>query len=99
MSTKSGLQKEKEKEKERKVVEYAIEDYLEVKASLVREKTGPLKEFLFSRSLKDWEVSTVEGFHLDQQLVLIRETDPETLEHLVFLNPEDGSIRVKKLST
>jgi hypothetical protein len=83
--------------KERKALEYVLHDFLDLKASLDPRRTRPLKEFLFSKEQDGDAISAVDGFLLGQQLVLIQPGDPHSLEHLVFLCPADGGIRVKRL--
>lgn len=80
-----------------KALEYVIEDFLELKAYLDPGRVQPLKDFLFAQSLEGQILINVEGFHLARQLVLIDSGDPQLLDHMVFLNPEDGQIRVKRL--
>ena len=83
---------------ELKDLEYALQDFLEVKASLDRRKAGPLKEFLFSQGRDGMALSAVEGLHLARQLVLIKEGDPHALRHLIFVTPYDGKFKVRQLS-
>ena len=80
-----------------KAFEYVLEDFLEVKAAFTSQMMGPLKAFLLSKGFGNFILSTIEGFCLDEQLVLIRQGDPRSFEHLVFLNPENGRIRVRPL--
>ena len=85
--------------RELKTLEYVLHDFLELKASLHPKKTKPLKEFLFSQKLDGLQVSTVEGFLLAQNLVLIEQpVTPPAIQNVVFLSPKDGRIRVKHLS-
>ena len=81
-----------------RTLEYVLHDFLEVKASLDPEKAKPLKKFLFSQSLDGETLSTLEGFSLAKQLVLFEQSDPESFQNLIFLNPEDGAIQIKRLS-
>ena len=74
-----------------------IEDFLELRASLVAEKTKTLKEFLFSQSLEPSRISAVEGFLLSHQLVLIGPENSHLIKQVVFLTPKSGKFRVKKL--
>lgn len=83
---------------QRREFEYILEDFLEVKAALGRHKTQPLKQFLLSQRRKDFVLSGVEGFCLHPQLVLIGSKNPASFEHLVFLNPHTGTIRVRRLA-
>lgn len=83
---------------QRREFEYVLEDYLEVKADLERHQTKPLKEFLLSQRRQGFVLSGVEGFCLHPQLVLIGSKNPASFEHLVFLNPHSGMIRVRRLT-
>jgi len=83
---------------ELETLEYVLEDFLEMKASLNQEKTAALKQFLFSHPVNGHAVSSVEGVVLANHLVVIDEGDPGAIDHLIFLNPGDGRIRVKPLS-
>lgn len=78
--------------------EYAIEDYLELKACLDKRRTKSLKQFLFSQEPEGFSLSAVEGFLVAGHLVLIQPGDPDCVDNLVFLSPNDGTIRVKTLS-
>ena len=78
---------------------YVLEDFLEVKASLDAKKTRALKQFLFSRPLNGHQVSSVEGFLLANHLVVVNEGDPGAVEHLVFLSPRNGRIRINCLKS
>lgn len=84
-------------QEEVEVLEYVLEDFLELKASLHPSQAKPLKEFLFSQSLDGRDLSAVEGFLLANHLVVIDPRDPAAVEHLVFLSPGDGGIRVRSL--
>ncbi len=75
-----------------------VEDFLELKASLVAEKTKALKEFLFSQALDDFEISAVEGFLLSNHLVLIGPNGPPAVNKVVFLNSKNGRIQIQNLS-
>lgn len=79
------------------IFEYVLEDFLEVKASLDGDKMRPIKKFLFSQRFEGRVLSSVEGFSLSRQLVLIDRGDPHFFRHLVFLNPQNGWIRVRPL--
>ncbi len=79
-------------------MEYALQDFLELKASLDERKARPLKEFLFSGGREGMALSAVEGLHLARQLVLIKEGDPNALRQLIFVTPSDGKFRVRHLS-
>lgn len=79
------------------MLEYVLEDFLELKTSLDTGRTKSLKEFLFSRSVGDGHIASLEGFLLAQSLVVFGETNLDVVEHLVFLNPEDGQIQIKRL--
>lgn len=74
-----------------------IEDFLELRASLLVEKTKALKEFLLSQSLGHPRISAVEGFLLSHQLVLIGSENTRQIRHVIFLTPRSGKFRVKKL--
>ena len=76
--------------------EYILEDFLEVKASVAPHRTKPLKKFLYAQGVKG-ELFVVEGFVLQDQIVLINPNLPASFEHLVFLNPKSGAIWVRKL--
>ena len=78
--------------------EYALEDFLELKASVQAKKAKLLKNFILAQKPNDLMLSAVEGFHLSQQLVLIGAEDPHAFENLICLNPQDGKIQVKSLS-
>lgn len=93
MSTRT-LQKRKTNES----LEYVLEDYLEVKASLSPGQSVPLKKFLLAEPPQGSSVLGLEGFRLDEQLVLIDHCDPHQFKNLVFLTPGDGKIRVRALS-
>lgn len=79
------------------IFEYILEDFLEIKACLEAEKTKPIKDFLSSQGTSGFSLKAVEGFALGPQLVLIREDNPQSFRHLVFLHPEHGRIRVRSL--
>jgi hypothetical protein len=81
-----------------KMLEYVIEDFLDLKARLDAKRAKPLKKFLLSRRLQPGSLSSIEGFHLARQLVLIVPRRPHSFEHLVFLNPVNGAIQVKRIS-
>ena len=80
------------------MLEYVLEDFLELKASLTQPQMDPLKEFLFSRQRDGLALEEAEGFRLAEYLVLIEAEDPTRLEHLILLNPASGEICVKRIS-
>ena len=79
-------------------LEYVLQDFLELKASLNKEKARSIQDFLFTQELDSEEFSSVEGFHVGRQLVLIEPTNPYSFKHLVSLNPTNGSIQVRPLN-
>ena len=91
METKNLFQNQN---KDLETLEYVLEDFLEIKTSLAGERMAALKQFLFSQPLNGHQVLSVEGFLLANQLVVVNEGNPHGIEHLVFLSPESGRIRV-----
>lgn len=81
----------------RRVLEYVLDDFLELKTSLTGELTKPIKEFLLSQCPPQTDISTLEGFRLASQLVLIDPTCRALFDHLILLNPLDGKIHVHRL--
>ena len=80
-----------------KILEYVLDDFLELKASLNTNQTQLLKEFLFSRRRDGLHIFPVEGFLWAKSLVVFESRSPDEVEHLIFLNPQDGKIQVKHL--
>lgn len=80
------------------IVEYALEDFLEIKANLVRAKSGPLKKYLFRGKESRAELEVIDGLRLADNLILVQKESAPKLGAVVFLNPNSGSIRVQKVS-
>ncbi len=82
---------------DRKSFEYTLADYLEMKASLDPGKAKTLKAFFHQQKLQGFNLSPIEGFFLDQHLVLFHPGSSNPFKHLVFLNTLNGNIHAKKL--
>jgi len=80
------------------MLKYVLEDFLDLEAGLNGEKTRRVKELLLSQRLGDYDIWPLEGFFLDNHLVVIEQRDPDSLEQLVFVDPRDGSIRIRPLN-
>ena len=83
---------------ELKLLKYALEDFLELKASPQASKSASLKKFLLSRTLRDFDLYPVEGFRLSRNLVLVGRVDPRVVESVVFVSPKDGTFQVSHFS-
>ena len=81
----------------RKFFEYVLRDFLEIKAALNVEQTVSIKSFLASKGCLGSSLLPLEGFCVNQQLVLLRSGDPRSIKHLVYVNPSNGLIRIKPL--
>lgn len=84
-------------QEEVKDLEYVLDDYLELKAGLHSSQGKPLKQFLFTQSLDGGHLSSVEGLLLANHLVVFDSGDPAAVEHLLFVSPGEGSLRVRSL--
>ena len=80
-----------------KVVEYVIEDFLELRGCLDTKEMKQAKSVLLSQKACGDNVTSVEGFHLGRQLVLIVRRAPTYFEHLICVCPKEGKIRIRKL--
>lgn len=87
----------KNRKRDLETLEYVLDDFLELKVCLDAGKTEAVKQLLFSQPLNGHQVSSIEGFLLGHQLVVFHKGDPGTLNQLIFLRPEDGKMRVKRL--
>lgn len=81
------------------VLDYVLQDFLEVKTGLGVKGTEAFKKFVFSLPLDGCVVASVEGFLLSDYLVVLDRRNPSTIDRLIFLNPENGSFRVKQLNS
>lgn len=79
------------------VLEYVLQDFLELKADLDTSRTRPFKRFLFSLPLNGCLVKPIEGFILADHLVVLDERSPEAIGRLIFLSPGKGTFQVKHL--
>ena len=80
------------------VLKDVLEDFLEIRAFLSGRTSRPIKEFLFSRPLRRYEIHPLEGFSLDGNLVLLENGGPDPVENLVFLRPREGAIQVSRIN-
>ena len=80
------------------VLKDILEDFLELRARLSGQTSQPIQNFLFSQSLRQFEVMPVEGFRLDRSLVLFEKGSPSSIENLVFLRPRNGVFRVTRIA-
>ena len=80
-----------------KVVEYVIEDFLEMRGCLDTKEMKQVKSILLSQHARGDSVTSVEGFHLGKQLVLIVRRAPAYFEHLICVCPKKGKIRIRNL--
>ena len=80
-----------------KMLEYVLDDFLELRASLNASQAKRLKEFLLPQRLAGMSLSTIAGFILANHLVILNSTDWQTIERLVWVEPGAGRIRVKNL--
>jgi len=81
-----------------KSFEYTLADYLEMKASLGLGKAKALKAFFHQQKVQGFNLSPIEGFFLEQHLVLFYPESSNPFKQLVFLNTLNGNIQAKKLS-
>lgn len=79
------------------VLDYVLQDFLELKADLDTNRTRPFKKFLFSLPLNGCLVKPIEGFILADYLVVLAKRNPEAIGRLIFLNPGNGNFQVKHL--
>ncbi len=94
MTTKNGNPTE-----DAKMLQYVLEDFLELKTSLVPQKAKSLKNFLLSQDLAALQLLPAEGFLLDTSLVVFGKTNPQSITHLVFVDPQTGKVQIKRLPT
>ena len=80
------------------MLEYVVEDFLEVKGSLREDRSFALRNFLSSQRIKGSYLTAVEGFYLEGHLILLDQVDPGSFRHLICVTPGDGRIRVRRLS-
>ncbi len=81
----------------RRLLEYAIDDYFEIKASLDRVRTKPLKEFLISEGTKELPIYPIEGFLLAESLVVLTSGNGQIPQQVIFVNLNGGKFNVQKL--
>ena len=81
-----------------KTLAYVLEDFLEVKTQIAPEKADAIKRLLSFEKLRAFDIHSVEGFSLDQNLVLFRPDSPNSFKQLIFLNPVSGVTQALPLS-
>ncbi|MBI4115403.1 MAG: hypothetical protein HY447_02385 [Candidatus Omnitrophica bacterium] len=80
------------------MLDYVIQDFLELKASLEGDKVRQIKEFLLSQDTDHAVVTPIEGFQLARQLVLVVQGSQRALKRLILVGSEDGKVEIKNLS-
>ena len=79
------------------VLEYVVGDFLEVKGSLGEKGSLFLRNYLYSQSIKESQITAVEGFYVGGQLILLDKVNPRYFRHIVCVAPVDGNIQVRRL--
>lgn len=86
------------RERNRQLLEYVLEDFLELKAPPLQEKTKALKDLLFSHSAGSGELSLAEGFFFSKHLVVIEPCSSVPVTRVVFVRSGDGHLRLRELA-
>lgn len=81
----------------KKAFEYILHDYLELKAALSAKQAKNIRNFLTSNGCIGSSLIHIEGFSVNQQLVLLKSDDPQSIKNLVYLNPANGLMQFRSL--
>lgn len=82
---------------EQELVEYAVEDFLEIKAALNAGKSKAAKEFLLSNGHKDFDLSAVDGILLSERLLVLSPAGLREIKKIGFLSASSGRLEVRTL--
>ncbi|GEM_PF-7005570 len=77
--------------------EHVLQDFLDIKAQMGQKNAGPIKKLLSYEHLQAFDISALEGFSVDRQLILFRSDGPKSFRQLIFLNPVSGVIQAHPL--
>lgn len=92
MSRKNSNQAE-----EQELAEYAVEDFLEIKAALNSRKSKAAREFLLSTGLKDFDLAAIEGILLSERLLVLSPAGLREIKKIGFLSASSGRLQVRTL--
>ena len=80
-----------------KSLEYVLEDFLELKASLSTRRTAEIKNFLCSERAGGVVLALVEGLRLGKHLVVVEAHNSKGVEDVIFVKPGNGQIQIRRL--